>query len=975
MIRFKIFKKMLRLVCVAAIVLATGSTYSLHGHEQTDEQRTAPLIQRDESKGGEQPNIVLDETWKDEPTLYKDTLGLGVMAVDLGQPVAIKTLFPDEVLASVIANTLKKNGTAELVSQTELNNIRSIVHNENVSGKAKIQNIEGLQYVNNLTTLFLEFQAIRDLTPLSGLTKLTRLHLKENNITDIEPLQKLTNIVTLNLDKNYISDITPLVKMRRLATLYLGQGDYKRTDLNPIEDYGTLSALMSLRDLKMHGKAITDIPEQVLRKVNVLELANSNITDISPLLGYKQLTHLHLGGNNVSDVSALAEQGLQQLLYLNLGFNKIRDISGLFSGMLPQLQQLDLRYNAISDVSPLAMKEFSRLIELNLSVNHILDLRPFQKTNLPLLQKLMLEGQVSEVEVMPSSTGLIIVENNVQDADGNLIAPHRFIPEGTGEYDEPEVIWNLPRPTKRTRINYKWSEKVEVADLMVQYSGTRLFEVVPAYTVTFIVDGSEYDVIDVPVGERITAPDKPVKLDLNFNGWYTEEAGGKKWNFEKEMMPNRNLTLYAQYVKDGGAEDSAPIIELFPDQGLAGVIATTLHKDSVEALVSQSELDTIIDIAYAGSGRLQIQHLDGIELLTNLRNLSLRYNQIADIHALSKLKQLQILDLKSNKVVDAGPVLKLSVLQELRLDSNEITDLKAFAKASLPALTVLDLSSNHITNLTPLQTAKWASLRQVDLRTQRNKPMQTVNYEPQISVPNAVTNIDGTLIAPNNYAPTGTGRYEAGTIIWQIPAPTGQVAVNYDWQTQVQINNIVAQYSGKYIVLVVGTYPLTLMNGDEVYRIIHAHPGQLVDEPDEPIKMGYKFMGWYTQQTGGSPWNFSTNKMPNEPKTLYARFAANRHAVTFVYGYDNKVETIEVSVEKKIKNPGGNTRPGFTLKGWFTAPRLGKRWNFTKDLMPNHDLTLYAQYSQNIGMMSLGQDVIVALPDGRRRSAEVMKQA
>ncbi|WP_181343330.1 InlB B-repeat-containing protein, partial [Listeria monocytogenes] len=48
--------------------------------------------------------------------------------------------------------------------------------------------------------------------------------------------------------------------------------------------------------------------------------------------------------------------------------------------------------------------------------------------------------------------------------------------------------------------------------------------------------------------------------------------------------------------------------------------------------------------------------------------------------------------------------------------------------------------------------------------------------------------------------------------------------------------------------------------------------GELVTKPQDPNKDGYAFTGWYDAETDGNKWDFSTDTMPANDMTLYARF-------------------------------------------------------------------------------------------------------
>ena len=57
--------------------------------------------------------------------------------------------------------------------------------------KRQITNLSGLEAATNLTGLYLNGNAIGDLTPLGGLSQLRSLELKKNGITDLSPLGRI----------------------------------------------------------------------------------------------------------------------------------------------------------------------------------------------------------------------------------------------------------------------------------------------------------------------------------------------------------------------------------------------------------------------------------------------------------------------------------------------------------------------------------------------------------------------------------------------------------------------------------------------------------------------------------------------------------------------------------------------------------------------------------------------------------------
>ncbi|MDE2724458.1 MAG: leucine-rich repeat domain-containing protein, partial [Gemmatimonadota bacterium] len=91
---------------------------------------------------------------------------------------------------------------------------------------------------------------------------------------------------------------------------------------------------------------------------------NSNsISDLTPLSGLTDLTHLYLTDNDISDVTSLS--GLPSLERLNLSSNSLTDLTPL-SG-LPSLRWLNLSSNSLTDLTSLS--GLTDLTYLSLSFN------------------------------------------------------------------------------------------------------------------------------------------------------------------------------------------------------------------------------------------------------------------------------------------------------------------------------------------------------------------------------------------------------------------------------------------------------------------------------------------------------------------------------------------------------------------------------------------------------------------------------
>lgn len=92
--------------------------------------------------------------------------------------------------------------------------------------------------------------------------------------------------------------------------------------------------------------------------------------------------------------------------------------------------------------------------------------------------------------------------------------------------------------------------------------------------------------------------------------------------------------------------------------------------------------------------------------------------------------------------------------------------------------------------------------------------------------------------------------------------------------------------------------------------------GSTVDEPDEPIKDGYTFIGWYESLTDTEAFDFENTKIASD-LVLYAKWEKN-YVLTIEYYLDNTLYS--TNQYKDIKNFTYNVKPsktGYTFKGWL----------------------------------------------------------
>ena len=138
-----------------------------------------------------------------------------------------------------------------------------------------------------------------------------------------------------------------------------------------------------------------------------------------------------------------------------------------------------------------------------------------------------------------------------------------------------------------------------------------------------------------------------------------------------------------------------------------------------------------------------------------------------------------------------------------------------------------------------------------------------------------------------------------------------------------------AQITGE----VIGAYTVTFQSegGSEVASQIRANTP--ADQPADPTKEGYTFIGWYN---GESEWDFETPVTAD--LTLTAKWQVNQYTITFKPENGGQDIVIKQDYGTAITAPANPTKTGYTFAGWDkTIPTT----------MPAGDMTITAQWTEN----------------------------
>ncbi|EAD7633080.1 hypothetical protein AB290_14300 [Listeria monocytogenes] len=346
-----------------------------------------------------------------------------------------------------------------------------------------------------------------------------------------------------------------------------------------------------------------------------------------------------------------------------------------------------------------------------------------------------------------------------------------------------------------------------------------------------------------------------------------------------DISPLANLTnLITVTITDNPISDLTPLSNL-PDLTYLGLSNNQISDISPLANLSNLTTVTITDNSISDLTPLaNLPNLGGLDLnnnqisdltplvnLPNITGLGLNNNQINDLTPLVNLPNITGLGLNNNQINDLTPLVNLPNLTWLELNNNQISDLTSLS--NLPNLDALFLDDNQISDLSPLSNL--TNLFSLSLDNQ-NISASKVKWNDPLSVISSIKDEKGNLIAPSSISDQGT--YTDPTITWIGLINTTQ-QVNYEWSQSVTIGTATTTFDGRFNLPVekIVKYNVNYdIDGQVTTELIEA--GELVTRPQDPSKDGYAFIGWYDAETDGNEWDFTTDTMPANDMTLYARF-------------------------------------------------------------------------------------------------------
>ena len=275
------------------------------------------------------------------------------------------------------------------------------------------------------------------------------------------------------------------------------------------------------------------------------------------------------------------------------------------------------------------------------------------------------------------------------------------------------------------------------------------------------------------------------------------------------------------------------------------------------------------------------------------------------------------------------------------------------------------------------------------------------NFFGSLSGPYQVNLFKMPLGGKNFYGPkTGNGSESAYYYVEVIPGESGETTLHgvayklHHKDTSPGTNYVVTaedQYSLEGYTYTEGTqigsaynnakfyytrnqYVITFINGGVTDKTVNKKYEQSIEDADytpanPPAgKEGHVFDGWHDNELGeGEQYVFTGKTMPARNITLYAKWSAPTHKVTFDLGYDAPPEattppTQTVQHRETAQQPEDPTRDGFSFTGWYDED--GSPFNFATLIVKDVNLTAHwlsnstfmVEYEKNGGDGTVPED-------------------
>ncbi|CAL5984357.1 Conserved_hypothetical protein [Hexamita inflata] len=493
---------------------------------------------------------------------------------------------------------------------------------------------------------------------------------------------------------------------------------------------------MNVSILNIYFKKLDFIPVHI----QILKISNCSLQGLKNLRNILCLRHLDISYNLVSDLSEIMLH--QELSYLDVSNNNVIVIDPVAA--LANLRQLYLQNNKIVNMEPLIHHQYFNPCWIQ---PQYLPLLPdFAKSLVPgsendkVMTLMRIENgkkQFSDYLVKMIEELSHIVQNGQLTVENNqYLTNFAFV----DCFHVQTVVFNncfnlnfenVPMKIKHLSItnsnlfNINGLEKITQLE-SINLSGNYLIKCEPLKQMNLkAVNLQKNKIIDLKNIKKfiqfqnvaVSQQEKPTEADIKkYLGQEFSEAQILAINAEmaENEVENEQIIYDTEMIKTYKDKVYNGVLIIKEDQNLKGVEFTELIGLTNEKKVTDLKiiscynlkLDRCPKSANSSITKFTVNSCDltdltGIQVMTQLTELNLSFNQITDINLLAPLVNITALDLGKNNIENISVISNFKKLKQLDLSENLFDDISPLQ--NLLQMQVLDLSYNNLKSVTDLQ--------------------------------------------------------------------------------------------------------------------------------------------------------------------------------------------------------------------------------------------------------------------------------
>ncbi|HPI44783.1 MAG TPA: InlB B-repeat-containing protein, partial [Tenuifilaceae bacterium] len=413
-----------------------------------------------------------------------------------------------------------------------------------------------------------------------------------------------------------------------------------------------------------------------------------------------------------------------------------------------------------------------------------------------------------------------------------------------------------------------WKDFVNISEVLYVYfntnGGTSIADINPTYNST------------------IAEPIPPTLTGYTFGGWYKDPAFTNPWNFSSDVVTT-NTTLYAKWNPN-------LYTIVFDSQGGSNVTnVSAYYNTTITAPVNPTLAGFTFDGWYKETNCINLWNFDADVIKDN----TVLYAKWVVTVTFDSQGGSNVLSKKTNyNTTISAPT----------VPTRTGYSFGGWYKESA-CINTWTFSTDRVTANTTLY-AKWTI----------NTYIVTFNSNGGTPVANVTAVYNAKISEPT--PPTKTGYTFAG---WYINL-TDDFSFNFN--LYMITSNLTLQ--AKWVP---NTYYVTFYSEGTIVDSRGAEYNTTVERPEDPIRTGHIFNGWYKEPTFVTLWNFGADKVTSD-MSLYAKWTAITYTVTFNSQGGSPVSSVVVNHGTKVAEPTPPVRNGYTLRGWYDQPTDGFVWFF-----------------------------------------------